>query len=70
MYDIDSEIIDFYPHDFEVDTEGKRWAWMGETILPFIDETRLLKAIEKRFHLMTEYDLKRNALGVPMLIIN
>jgi 5'-3' exonuclease len=45
MYDIDSEIIDFYPIDFECDTEGKRWAWMGEVILPFIDETRLLKAI-------------------------
>jgi len=37
MCDPTSEIIDFYPSDFEVDVEGKRWAWMGEVILPFID---------------------------------
>ena len=60
MYEPSSEIIDFYPIDFEVDVEGKRYAWMGEVILPFIEEERLLAAIEKRFDQLTEYELKKN----------
>lgn len=46
MEDPMSEIIDFYPTDFYTDTKGKKFAWMGEVILPFIEEDRLLKAIE------------------------
>jgi 5'-3' exoribonuclease 2 len=45
MEDKNSPIIDFYPKDFVTDTEGKKFAWMGEVILPFIDEKRLLLAI-------------------------
>jgi 5'-3' exoribonuclease 2 len=41
MMDIESPIIDFYPLDFHVDTIGKRYQWMGEVILPFIDQDRL-----------------------------
>ena len=40
MVEEDSEIVDFYPRDFHVDIKGKRFAWMGEVILPFIDEDR------------------------------
>jgi len=43
---------------------------MGEVILPFIDEKRLLKAIKNRIHLMTDYDKKRNKLGCNYLFIN
>jgi len=70
MFDINSEIIDFYPNDFEVDVEGKRYAWMGEVILPFIDEKRLLEAINKKIPLMTKEDLNRNKLGHPFIFIN
>lgn len=48
-----SPIIDFYPSDFYVDLLGKRFAWLGEVILPFIDESRLLNAASKYDHLQT-----------------
>ena len=41
MLDPNSEISDFYPKDFYVDLKGKTVSWLGEVILPFIDEKRL-----------------------------
>ena len=29
MYEPESPIIDFYPTDFRIDLNGKKWAWMG-----------------------------------------
>jgi 5'-3' exoribonuclease 2 len=68
MEESSSEIIDFYPLDFKVDTKGKRFAWMGEVILPFIDEERLLKAIERKS--VGEEEMKGNELGECYLYIN
>lgn len=30
MYESDSPIIDFYPTDFRIDLNGKKYAWMGK----------------------------------------
>ena len=45
MKDVNSPIIDYYPSGFHIDLVGKKFAWLGEVILPFIDDKRLLSAI-------------------------
>ena len=70
MTDVDSEIIDFYPMEFAVDTKGKRFAWMGEVILPFIDQSRLLHVINAHSHTLTPHDHSRNQLGRQYLYLN
>ncbi|CAH8632390.1 unnamed protein product [Dicrocoelium dendriticum] len=67
MTDPDSPIIDFYPTDFKVDLNGKRYLWMGVALLPFVDETRLLKVLDSRRHLLTEEELERNIRGPDRL---
>ena len=42
MENDDSPIIDFYPKKFYVDVRGKPFEWLGEVLLPFIDEDRLI----------------------------
>eukprot|EP00731_Ephydatia_muelleri_P033339 Em0028g14a len=47
MVDEDSSIIDFYPTNFRVDLNGKKFAWQGVALLPFVDEERLLRALQE-----------------------
>lgn len=70
MTEADSEIIDFYPEDFEVDLNGKKMAWQGIALLPFIDMPRLLEAMAKKYPLLSEDALARNEPGQDVLIIS
>lgn len=70
MSDPDSEIIDFYPEDFAVDLNGKKFAWQGVILLPFIDEKRLLSAMEKKYPLLTEDERSRNTHGREVLLLS
>lgn len=49
-----SPIIDFYPEDFKIDLNGKKFAWQGVALLPFVDEKRLFKALEPYYDCLTE----------------
>ncbi|KAL1965027.1 hypothetical protein VTN77DRAFT_6087 [Rasamsonia byssochlamydoides] len=70
MVDPNSEIIDFYPEEFEIDLNGKKFAWQGVVLLPFIDEKRLLAAMEKKYPLLTEEEKARNTEGRDILLIS
>ena len=59
----DSEIIDFYPEDFPIDLNGKKFAWQGVALLPFIDEKRLLDAMATKYPLLSAEEHARNEMG-------
>ncbi|KAL9612530.1 MAG: hypothetical protein Q9167_002869 [Letrouitia subvulpina] len=70
MSDEDSEIIDFYPTEFPIDLNGKKFAWQGVALLPFIDAKRLLDAMAKKYPLLSAEDAARNETGRDVLIIS
>ncbi|PQE27507.1 5 -3 exoribonuclease 2 protein [Rutstroemia sp. NJR-2017a BBW] len=70
MTNEDSEIIDFYPQDFEIDLNGKRFAWQGVALLPFIDPKRLLDAMAKIYPQLPPEVAARNMMGRDVLLIS
>ncbi|EEB07192.1 5'-3' exoribonuclease Dhp1 [Schizosaccharomyces japonicus yFS275] len=70
MTDPDSEIIDFYPENFVIDLNGKKFEWQGVALLPFIDEKRLLDAVAKVYPELTEEESRRNTQGPPLLFFS
>ena len=65
-----SDIIDFYPTNFPIDLNGKKFAWQGVALLPFIDEKRLLEAMDTKYHLLSEEEVSRNELGKEALLFS
>lgn len=65
----DSSIIDFYPDDFAIDLNGKKYAWQGVALLPFVDERRLWAALADVYPDLTSEEVKRNSLGSDVLFI-
>ncbi|KAL0953086.1 hypothetical protein HGRIS_004359 [Hohenbuehelia grisea] len=63
MYDSNSSILDFYPLEFEQDLNGKKQDWEAIVKIPFIDEKRLLKAMQSREHRLTNAEKQRNSFG-------
>ncbi|KAI3645592.1 hypothetical protein MP228_008520 [Amoeboaphelidium protococcarum] len=65
----DSTIIDFYPEDFKIDLNGKKYAWQGVALLPFIDENRLKDAMEQSYALLDQQELQLDQFGQDILYI-
>ncbi|ETO29576.1 hypothetical protein RFI_07545, partial [Reticulomyxa filosa] len=70
MMEPTSPIIDFYPTDFKLDLNGKMFNWQAVTLLPFINEKRLLKAIEPLEKQLLEEEQRMNRIGDTLLYIN
>ncbi|SMR41721.1 unnamed protein product [Zymoseptoria tritici ST99CH_1A5] len=65
-----SPIKEFYPLEFDLDLNGKKFAWQGVALLPFIDEKKLLSAMAEKYPLLTEDEQRRNAFGEEVLIFS
>jgi 5'-3' exoribonuclease 1 len=60
-----SPIKSFYPETFPEDLNGKKAKWEAVVKIPFIDEKRLLDAMEPENASLTPEEEQRNASGKP-----
>jgi len=67
MTDEDSPIIDFYPKHFDLDMNGKRFAWQAVALLPWIDANRLLKETRNLDCTLTPEEANRNMINIELL---
>lgn len=66
MVEDNSPIKDFYPNDFPLDMNGKKADWEAVVKIPFIDERRLLSAMEGKSARLTSEERSRNTHGLPI----
>uniref|UniRef100_A0A672NS04 5'-3' exoribonuclease n=1 Tax=Sinocyclocheilus grahami TaxID=75366 RepID=A0A672NS04_SINGR len=69
MTDPESSIIDFYPDDFAIDLNGKKYAWQGVALLPFVDERRLRAALADVYTDLSPEEVRRNSLGSDVVFV-
>jgi hypothetical protein len=65
-----SPVADFYPETFEQDPNGKRQSWLWVVLLPFIDEKRLVSAIDSVANTFSADERRRNEFGNEVLFVH
>ncbi|KAJ1902046.1 5'-3' exoribonuclease 2 [Kickxella alabastrina] len=65
-----SPIIDFYPTDFPLDLNGKKFLWQAVILLPFIESERLLKAVGQVYPYLTPEEEARNSRGSEIVMVS
>eukprot|EP00971_Amphidinium_carterae_P226357 4490053-Amphidinium_carterae.1 len=62
-----SPLIDFYPVDFGLDLNGKRFTWQAVVLLPFIDEPRLVRILSALLKKLNATEKVRNRYGNELI---
>uniref|UniRef100_A0A5S6QFH9 5'-3' exoribonuclease n=1 Tax=Trichuris muris TaxID=70415 RepID=A0A5S6QFH9_TRIMR len=70
MINPNSPIIDFYPSDFKIDLNGKRFAWQGVALLPFVEAERLKETLTTVYPDLSVEERKRNSEGNDVLFVS
>jgi len=62
-----SPLIDFYPADFGLDLNGKRFTYQAVILLPFIDEPRLVRILGPLLKRLQPSEKVRNRRGCELI---
>ena len=67
--DPESPLLDFYPKNFKIDINGKRFAWQAVVLLPFIDASRLVEVTALQEDKLSEDEKFRNSNRLEMMYV-
>lgn len=70
MCDANSPLKEFYPTHFTVDLNGGSAIWKGHVHVPFIDETKLMKALDEHPLHLTPEEESRNQFGKTRIFMS
>ncbi|CCE64261.1 hypothetical protein TPHA_0H00510 [Tetrapisispora phaffii CBS 4417] len=66
MFDEKSPILDFYPNEVQLDKNGKSADWEAVVLLSFVDEDRLVTAMQPYLEKLTPEEKERNSFGIDL----
>lgn len=67
MYDEKSPIKDFYPREVQLDKNGKTADWEAVVLISFVDQDRLIEAMEPYLPRLTPEEKSRNSRGSDLI---
>ncbi|KAG7662769.1 exo2 [[Candida] subhashii] len=69
MTDEKSPIISFYPHEVDIDMNGKTATWEAVVLLDFVDENKLVETLTPIEEKLTPEEKSRNSFGYNIKFI-